>query len=242
MIRSIYSASCDKTIGEWDTVTGLRKCKFNEHESIVNSVDCGRIDKRLVVSVSNDCTGRLWDNRTRQHTGLIQSEYPLTSTQFLDSKNVVFVGGLDNQIHTYDTRDLSKPLYSMKGHTDTILSLKLDPYGSFLLSNSMDNTLRSWDIRPYDFEERCKKVFTGPMHHNMDASLLGCGWSNDGTYVGSGSTDRHVYIWDSLSKEIKYKLPGHFGTVTDIDFHPKEPIIASCSADKQIFLGEIEKE
>ena len=36
-----------------------------------------------------------------------------------------------------------------------------------------------------------------------------------------------------------YVLPGHTGAVNDVDFHPVEPIIASCSSDKNIFLGEI---
>ena len=33
------------------------------------------------------------------------------------------------------------------GHTDTITGLSLSPDGSFLLSNSMDQTIRMWDIR-----------------------------------------------------------------------------------------------
>jgi Prp8 binding protein len=30
------------------------------------------------------------------------------------------------------------------------------------------------------------------------------------------------------------------GTVNEVAFHPDEPIIASCSSDKKIYLGEIE--
>jgi Prp8 binding protein len=38
-----------------------------------------------------------------------------------------------------------------------------------------------------------------------------------------------------------YRLPGHSGCVNDVAFHPTEPIVASASNDKTIFLGEIEE-
>jgi len=40
-------------------------------------------------------------------------------------------------------------------------------------------------------------------------------------------------------RSLMYKLPGHGGSVNQVDFHPQEPIIASCSNDKKIYLGEI---
>ena len=48
-----------------------------------------------------------------------------------------------------------------------------------------------------------------------------------------------MYVWDASSKRILYKLPGHKGSVNEVDFHPTQPIICSCSNDKQIYLGEI---
>lgn len=51
-----------------------------------------------------------------------------------------------------------------------------------------------------------------------------CAWSPDGSKVSAGSADRFVYIWDANTRRILYKLPGHNGSVNDVDFHPKEPI------------------
>ncbi len=59
--------------------------------------------------------------------------------------------------------------------------------------------------------------------------------------VTAGSADRMVYIWNASSRQIEYKLPGHLGSVNDAVFHPKEPIVASASSDKQIYLGELSK-
>jgi len=128
-------------------------------------------------------------------------------------------------------------VYTMIDHQDTVTGLSLSPDGSYLLSNSMDCSLRIWDIRPYA-TQRNIKTFTG-LEHNFEKNLLKCSWSPDGKRVTGGSSDRFVYIWDTTSRQIEYKLPGHSGSVNDVQFHPKEQIIASCSSDKTIFLGDL---
>jgi len=104
----------------------------------------------------------------------------------------------------------------------------------------MDKDLRVWDIRPYAPIQRCVKIFTGAQH-NFEQNLIKANWSRDGSLVGSGSSDRMVYIWDTATRQIKYKLPGHQGSVNEVSFHPTEPIIVSCGSDAKIYLGEIEK-
>ncbi|RLV63866.1 hypothetical protein DV515_00017834 [Chloebia gouldiae] len=37
---------------------------------------------------------------------------------------------------------------------------------------------------------------------------------------------RFVYVWDTTSRRILYKLPGHAGSVNELAFHPEEPITA----------------
>lgn len=81
--------------------------------------------------------------------------------------------------------------YTLEGHTDTITGLSVSPDGSFLLSNSMDNTLRSWDVRPFVNGSRAHKSFAG-VQHNFQKTLLKCGWSADGTKVSAGSSDQIV--------------------------------------------------
>lgn len=58
----------------------------------------------------------------------------------------------------------------------------------------------------------------------MLQNLLRCAWSSDGQKVSAGSADRFLYIWDTTSRRILYKLPGHNGSINDVDFHPTEPI------------------
>jgi len=46
-------------------------------------------------------------------------------------------------------------------------------------------------------------------------------------------------ISTQASTEELYYLPGHKGAVTEVDFHPSEPILASASSDTTVYLGEI---
>lgn len=102
----------------------------------------------------------------------------------------------------------------------------------------MDNTLRAWDVRPFAAGARNIRTFSGHMH-NMEQLLLKCSFSANGDRVACGSADKMAYIWDFETGAMLYKLPGHRGSCNEVVFHPSEPIVASCSSDKTLFVGEV---
>ena len=131
------------------------------------------------------------------------------------------------------------PLYDLAGHSDTITGLALSPDGTMLLSNAMDAKLHCWDVKPVaDDEDRLTKTFEGHQH-DFHKNLLRCAWSSDGEKVTAVSSDQVVHIWDVATTEELYYLPGHKGSVNEVHFHPKEPILGSASSDKTVYLGEI---
>ena len=134
----------------------------------------------------------------------------------------------------------TEPDLMLTGHIDTVTGLSISPDGSYLLSNSMDASLRSWDIRPFVVDEanRCEKIFLGASH-GAEKNLLRCAWSPDQNFVTCGSANRNMQIWDAMTTKLVYCLGGHKGSVNDAIFHPLEPIVATCSTDKQILLGEL---
>ena len=67
-------------------------------------------------------------------------------------------------------------------------------------------------------------------------------WSPSGARIAAGSSDGMLNIWDVQTGALTYKLPGHSGAVTDVAWHPTEPILASCSTDMSIYMGEIKAE
>lgn len=233
----IISASPDKTLRAWDVETGKQIKKMAEHNSFVNSCCPSRRGPPLVVSGSDDGTAKLWDMRQRGAIQTFPDKYQITAVSFSDASDKIYTGGIDNDVKVWDLRK-GEVSMTLQGHQDMITGMSLSPDGSYLLTNGMDCKLCIWDMRPYAPQNRCVKILEGHQH-NFEKTLLKCGWSPDGSKVTAGSSDRMVYIWDTTSRRILYKLPGHTGSVNESVFHPTEPVIGSCSSDKQIYLGEI---
>ncbi|KAK1266743.1 Protein SPA1-RELATED 3 [Acorus gramineus] len=233
----IISASPDTTLRAWDAETGKQVKKMAEHHMVVNSCSVSRRGPPLVASGSDDGTAKLWDLRQRGAVQTLNDKFQITGVAFSDASDKIFTGGIDNDIKVWDLRR-NEVTMTLQGHTDTITGMQLSPDGSYLLTNAMDNSLRIWDMRPYAPQNRCVKIMGGHQH-GIEQNLLKCAWSPDGSKVTAGSSDRMVYVWDTTSRRILYKLPGHKGSVNETAFHPTEPIVGSCGSDKQIFLGEI---
>merc|ERR1719384_438756 len=161
---NLYTASTDKTVGMFDSMTGQRIKRMKGHTSYVNSVDCARHDKPLVVSGGDDCQIKVWDPRRRQAVTSLNNDYQVTAVQFNEDPTQIITGGIDNDLKIWDTRK-NAIVAEMKGHTDTVTGMQLSPDGCHILTNAMDNTLRVWDSRPFCTGERCVKVFTGHNHN-----------------------------------------------------------------------------
>lgn len=247
--ENILTASADKTIAFWDGHTCERIRRFkgdNGHTAIVNDVDvspaASSLSNKLFVSASDDGLVKLWDARvkgTAPAMSTFDCEFPVTSVVFGMDGHSVYSAGIDNCITAWDLRTGDKSMM-IKAHSDTITSLALHPKGTHLLSNSMDSTMKSWDIRPFvpDGTKRHCKTFVGATH-NAEKGLLNCAWSSDGNMVTGGSADKVVHIWDEMTSEELYYLPGHKGCVNSVVFHPTQNVIASSSSDKSIYVGEL---
>lgn len=235
---NLYTCSTDKTLAIWDVATAQRVRKLKGHTGFVNACGGTRRGQQMLVSGADDSAVKLWDARKRYAVHTFDASYQVTAVCYNDTAESVITGGLDNDIKVWDLRK-NEVLYELKGHTNTVTGLALSPDGSTVMSNAMDNTLRCWDVRPFAPADRCTRVFTGHQH-NYEQNLLRCAWSPDGTKVSAGSADRCVHIWDVATRRVLYKLPGHNGSVNDVDFHPKEPVLVSGSSDKSLYMGEVD--
>ncbi|KRZ27688.1 U5 small nuclear ribonucleoprotein 40 kDa protein [Trichinella pseudospiralis] len=233
----LFTCSTDKTVRLWDMETGACLRNFKGHTSFVNSCHPARRGPQLVCSGSDDGTIKVWDKRQKKCIFSFENVYQVTAVTFNDTAEQIVSGGIENDLKIWDIRKES-PMFTLRGHGDTVTGLSLSPDGSHVLSNAMDCTVRIWDIRPFAPVNRCVAVLQGAQH-NFEKNLLRCAWSPDGMKASSGSADRFVYIWDLNSRRVQYKLPGHFGSVNVTAFHPCEPIILSAGSDKKIFLGEL---
>lgn len=178
----------------------------------------------------------VWDIRNKQETMNHKFKYQITSIAFNHTNDQVFVGGIDNQIKIFDLRK-KQVENCLIGHTDTITGLALSNDGNYLLSNSMDQTIKCWDIRPFVQGSRCVKTFNG-VSHNFEKNLLRVAWSPDDKLISAGSADRFVYVWNFANMKVEYKFGGHNGSINETCFNKNSNILSSVSSDQTIILGE----
>ena len=170
--RTLATASADKSGALWDAHKGKRKRKL-PCASIANGCCAGAMDDHVAVAC-DDGSVLLWDARQRKPAKQLQTQYALCAVALEGSENRVFAGGLDNIIRGWDLRT-DEVVLELKGHSDTITGLSLSPDGSRLLSNSMDATLKAWDVAPFSPSERCVATFEGHSH-DFHKNLLRCSW------------------------------------------------------------------
>ena len=61
--------------------------------------------------------------------------------------NILFTGGVDRTLRSWDLRRLSLPLATLEGHTQAVRRVRCDPFaGDRVASCSYDFSVRWWDI------------------------------------------------------------------------------------------------
>ncbi|XP_053990603.1 U5 small nuclear ribonucleoprotein 40 kDa protein-like [Hylaeus volcanicus] len=258
----IFSCSVDCDASVWDLTTGCRIKRLSGHEEIVNTCAAAKRDHpNLLVTGSDDGNTMLWDLRINQSAVTFPGRYQVLSVAYDEGGYRVFSGSLDNQIRIFDVRSvvtspingtkdetLPAQLFSLKGHVNAITGIALSDKNEYLVSNAMDQTVRLWDVRPFcsqGEDNRCLAITKGPTH-NFEQVLQRVNWHPQNLTVGVGSADRTSYIIsfegvESRTQEpqLLYRLPGHTGTVTEVDFHPHDNLIVTASIDRSVLLKKL---
>ncbi|KAI9677190.1 MAG: hypothetical protein M1829_002764 [Trizodia sp. TS-e1964] len=236
--QAIFSASSDSMIGSWDLETGQKIRWLVGHEATINCLDISKRGEEILYSACDDGYIGIWDPRQKLAVAYMEDEFPATAVAAAEAGNELFSGGIDNVIKVWDLRKKAVA-YTMLGHTDTITSLALSPDSQWLASKGMDSTVRMWDIRPFAPAERQTRAFDGAAI-GLERNLVRASWDSGGRRIACGSGDGSVVIWEAASGKLVYKLPGHRGSVNDVQFHPgPEAIVLSGSSDRSILLGEL---
>lgn len=158
----LVSASSDRDLILWDIHERCRLRTFRGHTGIANSCSSTRKGPEIFASAGDDGSVRLWDQRSKESIFVIETDFPILSVEFSLDGLSMYSSGIDPAINVWDLR-LHGLRERWEGHGNTVTGLRMNNQGSFLLSNSMDNVLRAWDVRPYldNPSTRESKIFKG---------------------------------------------------------------------------------
>ncbi|ORY32174.1 WD40-repeat-containing domain protein [Naematelia encephala] len=242
----IYSGGADGMLIATDLTNGERLVRYAAHYGPLNSIAVGVSGGReLVLTGGDDGIARVWDLSLDINHPVAEfddgRDCPVTAVEWSTDGNQCFVGGVDNEIKVWDLRT-TKVVYTLHGHTDTISSISLSPNGHYLATYSLDSALIIYDVRPFSSDPmRVYRSLTGAPA-GFEQTLIRVCWSrhDGGARIAVGGGDRTVTVWEVETGKVLYKLPGHKGTVTGVDFHPREPIILTGSKDTNMLLGELD--
>eukprot|EP01132_Coremiostelium_polycephalum_P010667 gene10667-13065_t len=127
-----------------------------------------------------------------------------------------------------------KLVHTWSGHTKAVSAIRLYPKtGHLLLSSSMDNTVKIWDVHN---DRRCLQTYTGHSQAVRDISF-----SNDGRRFLSCGYDRVTRLWDTETG----KIIGSFtnGKIPYVaKFNPdedKQNLFVVGGSDKKIIQWDI---
>lgn len=157
-------------------------CKYNPVE-----VD-------LFATTSSDRAITLFD--MRKPTPLRKVILTMRSNQLCWNPMEAFrftVANEDHDLHTYDMRNLIKPLTLHKDHTAAVIALDYSPTGQEIVSGSYDKTLRIFPIRSGHSRE---VYYTKRMQRITDVI-----WSLDSKYIVSASDEMDIRMWRANASE-----------------------------------------
>ncbi|KAG1459361.1 hypothetical protein G6F56_006178 [Rhizopus delemar] len=216
------------------------------NDSMINTLYASRDGVHVITG---DAQGMLkvWDirskqcisNRTNDH-----SEMPITHISVgrrstdasrraiddYDEPRYIAVNSYDNLMRVYD-RGMDPPkselrlVHSLKGFKNKNWPIKSSFYcGSSYNSSILSKTPTANDVYgDIDLTTSPADYLLDPQEPKEEKSVL----------LATGSADPYAYLYNvgEDSAELMQRLEGHTDRVYAVNFHPTEPILASCSAD-----------
>ena len=154
----LATGSYDATIKIWNTNTGEELRTLRGHTM---GVRCLQFDETKLISGSLDKTLKVWNWRTGECLATYNGHSEGVIALHFDS-NILVSGSVDNTARVWNFQDRS--VFTLRGHTDWINSVKIDTASRTIFTASDDCTVKLWDLDTkkciYTFEGHVGQVQT----------------------------------------------------------------------------------
>lgn len=222
------SGSHDETIKIWKW-NPSRKNKIECLSVFVGhtrSVDCMDVNADLIASGSFDRLLKLWSLK-------VDTESPEKSKKTGKRQKDEEGQAVEKTVKTIPNQ---APLLTLSGHTEAITGVawmtdkKSTSAAPELVTCSMDNTLRVWDIEV----NSVKQTIVG------SKAFLSVSYSSERNDILTSSADRHIRLWDPRVGSVVTTFTSHHGWVSCISFCPNNSnLFVSGSYDENVKYWDV---
>jgi WD40 repeat protein len=223
----LVSASADRTIRLWDTVSGQELRTHHGHSGQVRDVAFSPDGNRL-ASASTDRTIRLWDTTGGRELRTLQGHaHAVFGVAFSPDGRRLASASADQTVKIWDAVS-GQQLRTLKGHSGDVRSVAFSPDGRRLASGSWDQTIKLWDAASGQ-ELRTLKGHSGWIHRIV--------FSPDGSRLASASADWTAKVWDGASGQELRTLKAH-AAFCSVAFNYDGTQLASANSDRTIVIWD----
>ncbi|CAH0765040.1 unnamed protein product [Bemisia tabaci] len=179
----IASFSDDKTVCRWDIPTEAQLNCFTEHNDFIRAGAASPVSPEILISGGYDGAVCMYDCRNNQTVFKVEHGAPVESILVMPSGGIFLSAG-GTEIRVWDAFYGGKLLTKISQHHKTITSLRLASNGNRLMSASLDQHVKIYDVSSY------RSV------HTLDYSngILSLGISADDDTVVAGMVDGLISI------------------------------------------------
>ncbi|MBD1903110.1 serine/threonine protein kinase [Trichocoleus sp. DQ-A3] len=120
---------------------------------------------------------------------------------------------------------------TLPGHAGGVTSIAISPDGQFLVSSSLDQTIKIRNVRSKEIIH----TLTGHSGYVYSVAI-----SSDGQTLVSGSADKTIKVWNLQTGKLLRTLRGHLGNVYSVAISRDGRTLVSGSQDKTIKVWNLQ--
>ncbi|XP_075234517.1 periodic tryptophan protein 1 homolog [Lycorma delicatula] len=157
----LASGSVDKTVILWDLDVGRAGTTFTEFDEKIQSLKWHPVDYHFLLVGSADKTVKLFDCRLTEISSKWEFNEEIEKVAWCPwDNNKVYFGTNSGNVLSYDIRQPKKQLWEVQAHLKEITGLELDDNcPEMLVTSSMDEMVKVWDIQEDSPKLKCCKSF-----------------------------------------------------------------------------------
>ena len=218
----IATAGYDNQIILWDALCHEALARAH-HDHLVNQCAFSS-DGRFLVSASSDYSARVWEVPSlRLHTVLRGHGDDVDMAAFSPGDRRIATCALDRCVRIFNLA--GNCLHEMHGHTGNVLSLAWSLDGQYVVTSSVDGTIRKWDTN------LGIEVQTTHLDVRSDSVEFG----SDGILYAGDDRGRIAIIVDGEAQFVQ----AHRAGVKKIALDTRQGILVSLSYDRTMVVWRI---